>query len=535
MKYESHQLKLGDRGKILMIFCIHLLLINRQTYSFHIMKTQIGNNYPRLIIPLLFMLFFQQCRPRGDQKSVVDRPNIIFILVDDLGKEWVSTYGADDIRTPNVDKLADSGLKFINVYSNPQCTPTRVALLTGQYPWRNGWINHYDVPRWGNRAQFDPEFYTTFAEILKGAGYVTCVAGKWQINDFRVQPDVMVRHGFDEYCMWTGGEGGNIEVSQKRYWDPYIHTKAGSKTYTGQFGDDIFTDFIIRFMGRNKEKPMMIYYPMCLTHGPFTTTPLEPQATGKIGKFKAMVSYTDFLLGKLISALDSLGIRDRTIVFWTTDNGTSTTITGHRNGQAVRGGKSYLTENGIAEPFIVNCPGLVPEGKVTNELVDFTDLLPTFVELAVAEIPAGDTIDGHSIAPLIFGRENDSPRDWIMAMGSHPAVIRNGRVENFFTFRDRVIRDKEYKVFVDTAKAVSGLYDLRSDPGEDNNLAGTDDPYIKKVMEEFAAVIRKLPNKDANPKYKKLNKSYYDIPVDDLYDLSIKLNHLSNKAPKPEQ
>ena len=501
----------------------------------NVMKLLLSKNHFWFIFYFLLLLFFQQCRSKIAQNPAVSKPNILFILIDDLGKEWVSTYGADDVETPNVDKLADTGMKFNHVYSMPQCTPTRVALLTGQYPWRNGWINHYDVPRWGHGAQFDPEFYTTFAEILKRAGYVTCAAGKWQINDFRIQPDIMVRHGFDEYCMWTGGEGGNIEVSQKRYWDPYIHTKTGSKTYNGQFGDDIFTDFIIRFMGRNKDKPMMIYYPMCLTHGPFTTTPHEPQATGKTGKFKAMVRYTDFLLGKLVHALDSLGIRDRTIVFWTTDNGTTTSITGHRYGHAVRGGKSYLTENGIDEPFIVNCPGIVPQGKETNALVDFTDMLPTFAELAGVKIPGSDTIDGHSIVPLILGGNDDSPRKWIMAMGSHPAVIRNGRVENFFTFRDRVISGKRYKVFVDTARNISDLYDLQSDPGEDNNLVSVDDPEIGRILEEFSSVISQLPERDAHPKYIKLKKSYYDIPVEELYNLSVKLNHLSNKAPKPEE
>ncbi len=497
------------------------------------MKTNNHHKHLWVIIPLLFLLLFQQCKPKAGQNHGITKPNILFILVDDLGKEWVSVYGADDVKTPNVDKLAGTGMKFDNVYSMPQCTPTRVALLTGQYPWRNGWINHYDVPRWGHGAQFDPEIYTTFAEILKGAGYVTCAAGKWQINDFRVQPDIMVRHGFDEYCMWTGGEGGNIEVSQKRYWDPYIHTKDGSKTYQGEFGDDIFTDFIIRFMERNKDKPMMIYYPMCLTHGPFTTTPHEPDAKGKTGKFKAMVRYTDFLLGKLIDALERLGIRERTIVFWTTDNGTSTAILGHRDGRAVRGGKSYLTENGIAEPFIVNCPGLVPQGRVTDALVDFTDMLPTFAELAGVTLKTGDSIDGRSFAPLIMDKDDDSPRQWIMAMGSHPAVIRNGRVENFFPFRDRVIRDKRYKVFVDTMRNISGLYDLRSDPQEENNLILTNDPDPGKILGKYKDIINLLPVRDANPKYRKLDTSYYDIPVDELYKLSTKLNRLPNKAPKP--
>jgi len=466
-------------------------------------------------------------------KIPTTQPNILFILIDDLGKEWVSTYGADDVQTPNVDKLAATGISFTNAYSMPQCTPSRVALLTGQYPWRNGWINHYDVPRWGHGAQFDPKMYTTFARIMKSAGYVTCAAGKWQINDFRIQPDIMIQHGFDDYCLWTGGEGGNVVISNKRYWNPYIHTKEGSKTYKGKFGDDIFTDFIINFMKKHKDKPMMIYYPMCLTHGPFTTTPLEPDVEGKVEKHKAMVRYADFLLGKLIKSLDSLGIRDHTIVFWTTDNGTTSSMIGHRNGWAVRGGKTYLTENGINAPFIVNCPGIVPGGKITDALVDFPDMLPTFAELGNAKIPEKDTIDGMSFAPLILGKKDDSPRKWIMAMGSHPSSIRNGRVVNYFSFRDRVIRDKKYKAYIDTTKVIYALYDLKSDLGERNNLINSDNPEVKNALEKFKEVLQKLPGKDADPKYTKLKKSFYDIPVNSLNKMSKKGSQAPNKSPDP--
>ena len=165
------------------------------------------------------------------------KPNILFIMVDDLGKEWISCCGAEDIKTPHVDALAAGGMRMTNAYSMPQCTPTRVTLLTGQYPWRTGWVNHWDVPRWGV-AYFDWKHYTTFARIMKTAGYATAAAGEWQINDFRVAPDAMTRHGFDEWCMWTGYEGGN-PPSGKRYWDRSVNTPAGSKTIKGKFGPDV--------------------------------------------------------------------------------------------------------------------------------------------------------------------------------------------------------------------------------------------------------------------------------------------------------
>ena len=135
------------------------------------------------------------------------KPNILFIMLDDLGKEWVSCYGAEDIETPHIDALAAGGMKFNNAYSMPQCTPSRVTLLTGKYPWRNGFVNHWDVPRWGvGYFDWKQKENTTFARLMKDLGYATCAAGKWQINDFRIEPQAMKKHGFDDWAMWTGAE-----------------------------------------------------------------------------------------------------------------------------------------------------------------------------------------------------------------------------------------------------------------------------------------------------------------------------------------
>ena len=179
-------------------------------------------------------------------------------------------------------------MKFRNAWSMPQCTPTRVTLLTGQYPWRTGWVNHWDVPRWGV-GYFDWAKHTTFARVMKSAGYRTAVAGKWQINDFRLEPKALEKHGFDDWCMWTGYEAQN-PPSGKRYWDAYIHTRAGSKTHAGKFGPDVYCDFLIDFIRANNAKPMMLYFPMALTHGPLVHTPAEPKITERFAKHKAMIS-----------------------------------------------------------------------------------------------------------------------------------------------------------------------------------------------------------------------------------------------------
>ena len=208
----------------------------------------------------------------GHQNELPQKPNILLIFVDDLGKEWISSYGSDNIETPNVDLLAETGLKFENFYVNPQCTPSRLSLFTGQYPFRHGWVNHWDVPRWGGGAHYDWRVNPGLGRVMHDAGYKTAAAGKWQVNDFRVQPDAMKNHGFDDWCMWTGYETGN-PPSADRYWDPYLFTKEGSKTYPGEFGEDLMTDFLIDFMKKNKEDPMFMYYAMCLTHTPLVPTP----------------------------------------------------------------------------------------------------------------------------------------------------------------------------------------------------------------------------------------------------------------------
>ncbi|NWK54192.1 sulfatase-like hydrolase/transferase [Verrucomicrobiaceae bacterium N1E253] len=432
-----------------------------------------------------------------------DKPNIIFILIDDLGKEWLSCYGGEGIKTPAIDELAKEGIRFNNAYSMPQCTPSRACFLTGQYPFRNGWANHWDAPRWGV-GYFDWEKNPSIGRTLKSAGYATAAAGKWQLNDFRVHPDAMVKHGFDEYCMWTGAEGskvpGHTHKSAQRYWDPYIHTKEGSKTYPGKFGPDIYNDFILNFITENKDKPFFIYYPMALTHGPLVHTPLAPDAKSKLEKHVAMVEYTDFLLGKIVKKLDELQIRKNTLVIWTCDNGTSGSISNKRESRLVKGGKAKTTENGVNTPFIVSCPGLVPQGKVSDALVDFTDMHKTFADLAGVKQEPGYAYDGYSMMDVFLGKKENSARPWILGMGCHPAKLTDQGVETTHLFRDRVIREKRFKLFVGPDRKPVKVVDVINDPDEQINLLNN--PEYKEVCDRLIAVIPTLPKVDNDPQYR---------------------------------
>ena len=433
--------------------------------------------------------------------AAIEKPNIIFIMVDDLGKDWISCYGADNIETPHIDKLAAGGMKFHNAWSMPQCTPTRVTLLTGQYPWRTGWVNHWDVPRWGV-GYFDWEKHTSFATVMKTAGYKTVIAGKWQINDFRVEPEALKKHGFDDWCVWTGYEAQN-PPSAERYWDAYIHTPKGSKTYAKEFGPDVYCDYLIDFMKQNRHEPMMVYFPMALTHGPLVTTPDERDVNDKFGKHKAMVRYTDKLVGRLVTTLDELKIRDRTIVIFTTDNGTSGGLRGTVNGKRPSGGKASKYEGGVCEPFIVNCPGTVAAGVETDALTDFSDLLSTFAELGGATLPKNIPLDGKSFAPLILGKPDDSPRKWIMALGHGAARLDEQGVRGVVDYTARIIRDKRFKVWVNEDAQITQLFDLKADPLEQSNLFGKKGQAIQDAIAKFQKVVDSMPAKDARPQYRK--------------------------------
>jgi len=467
-----------------------------------------------LLAPLL--LISSNDMPKNNNSATP--PNILLIVVDDLGKEWISCYGSDEISTPNIDQLAKTGTKFTNFYGMPQCTPTRVTFLTGQYPFRHGWVNHWDVPRWGGGAHFDETMNPSIAIEMKNAGYKTCIAGKWQIDDFRVEPDALRKNGFDEFCMWTGYEMGN-PPSGNRYQSPYIFTKNGSKTFEEAFGPDLFLNFIQDFINNNKDQPMFIYYPMVLTHGPLVNTPIESASTRE-GKHKAMVKYTDMITGELMQTLEDAGLRSNTLIIWTTDNGTMP-LAASRNGSVVRGAKGKTSEVGINLPFIVSWPSKVDANRTSDALIDFTDLFPTFLD--IAGLPHNKeytregqnfVIDGVSFKESLI-HNRDSQREWIMGMGGgNNAKLTENGVENQYLYRDRVLRNKRFKLLINSERQAVAFFDLKLNPEESINLIDSiNSPLRKKSFNQLFEVARGFPDIDADPKYRPNPPQSWDVEV----------------------
>ena len=340
------------------------------------------------------------------------RPNIVLIMADDLGYETLGAYGSASYKTPVLDRLAATGMKFNHCYSQPLCTPSRVQIMTGRYNFRN--YTHFGVL---------PKTEITFGHLLQQAGYATAVAGKWQLyghNTRQAQAEGLGfmpgEAGFDEYLLWqiTKRKGFG-----ERYADPLVETKGKApETLKDAYGPEVYTDFILDFMESHVDDPFFVYYPMALTHDPFVPTPDSDGWDGdRYAKdprhFADMVAYMDKTVGRIVSKLDELGLRENTLVLFTGDNGTHPGIRSTMaDGTVIQGNKGKPDDGGTRVPLIANWLGVIERGVVNDNLIDFSDFLPTLVELAGATLPADRIIDGHSFAHQLRGEAGD-PRDWI--------------------------------------------------------------------------------------------------------------------------
>lgn len=380
---------------------------------------------------LLFAVI--SCADGGDGTPAAGPPNLILIMADDAGAGEFGAYGNPENPTPNLSELARTGVQFSTCYATPVCRPTRMEIMTGQYGHHNGVYQFSSYP--GGPPPGSPvndiTQHLTFAQVLKERGYATAMAGKWQLSGRH--PTLIREAGFDEYCMYAYERNlppgvrhtGGWEIRKKdrrtsRYWHPAI-VRNGEYVPTDpdSYGPDLFTDFVIDFARRHRDRPFFIYYPMALTHVPYVPTPdtLRSGADrfdSSAGALGANVRYIDKLVGRIVGALDELGLRDNTIVFFTSDNGT------------IGDGKGMATELGARVPMIVNGPGLVEPLHVSDELIDLSDVLPTLVELAGADLPRGHIVDGRSIAPILRGERANS-RDWIYSYIGNRRIVRTRR------------------------------------------------------------------------------------------------------------
>ncbi len=325
------------------------------------------------------------------------KPNIIFILADDYGIGEVGCYGADNYKTPNIDKLAQGGVRFTHAYTPSLCGPSRACILTGRYAFRTGATNQDAT------GEFKPSAETMMPKILKSAGYVTTMVGKW--GQLPLGP---ADFGFDDYLKFKGsGVYWNTQEKGKTYEVNGEEKILRDKEYL----PDIMHTHLIDFITKHREEPFYAYYSMSHVHTEILPTPDSIPESSNI--YAENITYMDKLIGKLVAELDRLKLREKTMIVFFGDNGTAGGKVGKATigGRQLDGAKGSMLEGGSLEPLIVNWPGTTPAGKISDEMIDSTDFVPTFAEAAGATLPQKTVIDGRSFLAQARG-EKMVPRDW---------------------------------------------------------------------------------------------------------------------------
>ncbi len=404
----------------------------------------------------------------GVDSATAARPNILFILGDDIGVETLGCYGGKSYRTPHLDRLAATGMRFNNGYSLPVCHPTRICILSGRYPFR---LKH---PKWGSYPEAAEK--QTIAHSLKKVGYATAITGKWQLTMLGKDLQHPNRMGFDEYSLFGWHEG-------PRYYEPLIWQNGKErKGVEDRYGPDVYTEYLIDFMERNRNKPFFAFYSMALCHD-VTDDLKEPVPHGPKGHYDTyteMVEGMDVRVGRLMDALDRLKLRKKTLIVFTGDNGTPKTyihaakkdgkltripVYSRINGKDVRGGKGDLNDGGTHVPLIANWQGTVKAGQVVDDLVDFSDFFATFTELASGSLPKNVSLDSQSFASRLL-KNKPAPRTWAFSEGRGKMWVRtqdwklyaDGR---FFDVKHDAVETKPLDVSTLTGKSVAAHKQLK--------------------------------------------------------------------------
>ena len=418
------------------------------------------------------LLFVGLCAFAAPLNAAESKPNILFILADDLGIDGVSCYGADKRKTPQIDKLAASGTRFETCYAAPLCGPSRCLLMTGRYAFRTGGLTNGSWRANGPGARSANEW--SIAKVLKQAGYVTGHAGKW-----RQVGESPHDWGFDEYCTDPTASGW--------YWkDTYEKNGQMINADKGSYNPDIIQAFTIDFMTRHKDEPFFFYYAMHFVHKPTLHTPdSAPAKRDGPQCYDDNINYMDKQVGEVIAALEKLGLREKTLVLFSGDNGTARGYPSPVHGRMINGWKGTMLEGGSRVPYIASWPGVTPAGKVSKDIVSFADQLPTFAELVGAPLPKGVKIDGLSLAPQLRGQPG-KPREYAyVQLGAHWFVREPGWKMN----------------------DSGGLFDMSDAPFVEKLVALADDTEASKAARtRLAAVLIQLGpvNGKKDPKGEKL-------------------------------
>ena len=393
------------------------------------------------------------------------KPNIIIILADDYGYGDVGCYGSKRFNTPNIDTLAAAGLRFTDFHSNGAvCSPTRAALLTGRYQQRTG-INGVVTAAGHRHTGLDLE-ETSFAEVLKSAGYVTALFGKWHLGYLpEYNP---VRQGFDEFAGYVSGNvdyHAHLDQTGKEDWwkQDQLNPECGYTT-------DLITDYGVDFIQRHSEEPFLLYIAHEAPHYPYQGRHDPPRYTRESGRtedpvtpevYKEMIEVMDEGVGRIRQTLVDAGLIDNTFIFFFSDNGPA----GPGSAGSLRGKKGQIWEGGHRVPAIACWPGKIEAGRVSDLTAMGADLLPTMAAIGGIDLAADLKIDGINLLPHLIENKLPAPRPL------------------FWSLNDKLaIRKGDFKLITDTTFSETTLYNLSVDLGEKNNIAADYPDLVQKLL-----------------------------------------------------
>lgn len=445
--------------------------------------------------------------------TAAERLNVVFILADDMGYGDLGCYGAKDIRTPEIDRLASEGTRFTSFYvAQPVCTASRASLMTGCYSNRvdmSGALNHLSQTGLHPRERL-------LGEMFQQQGYATAIFGKWHLGDR--PPFLPTRRGFDE---WLGipysNDNGPLHPVTPNL--PALPLYDGEKIIERDPDQSQFTrrltERAVSFIERNRDRPFFLYVPHIMPHVPIFAS-ADFRGTSQRGLYGDVVQELDWSVGRILATLKQLGLEKNTLVVFASDNGPFLSYGDHAGSAGnLRGGKLTAFEGGVRVPFIVRWPGKVPAGQVSDRLLAEMDLLPTFAHLTGARLP-DLKIDGMDLTPLLLGAKDAKEREefWYYN-GDELHAVRSGKWKlhlphEYLTVAAEPGRDGKpsnwanMKPLSHTVSGIRGiasrhgyrvetigltLYDLAADPGETKNLAETE-PEVVQRLQAVAARAR---------------------------------------------
>jgi len=461
-------------------------------------------NTPAMKIPLSFLTALLIALPAA-LPAATDKPNIILILIDDMGYGDIGPFGSTKNRTPNIDRMAREGMKLTSFYAAPVCTPSRAQVLTGCYAKR---VSLPDVIFPACPIGISPHEHTV-AEVMKSAGYATMCIGKWHVGD---QPEFLpTRHGFDHYFGLPysndmgGSETGPPPAGTKSKGSPRLPLVRDDRvieTLAPAAQDRLterYTDEAVKFITDNQAQPFFLYLPHTAVH-----VPIHPgdkfKGRSANGAYGDWVEEVDWSVGRILDTLRELKLAENTLVVFTSDNGPWLTQ-GKNGGTAgpLRGGKGGTFEGGMREPTLAWWPGKVPAASTCDAVAGNIDLLPTFAAMGAASLPQGVQIDGRDISQLLLGKSQQSPREAHYFFSSNRLeAVRSG------PWKLAIARQSENmggpKPFgAPAVEFTPTLFNLDTDIGEAHDVAPEHPDVVERLQKLIAVMNADLGVKQLGP------------------------------------